>query len=57
MSEPDEDCAVVLDIGSGVTRAGFAGDDAPRCVLSSIVGHQRENNRKLFADVSWRVMQ
>merc|ERR1719183_1769340 len=35
----DEECqAVVIDLGSGMIKAGFAGDDAPRAVFPSIVG-------------------
>ena len=30
--------AVVIDNGSGVCKAGFAGDDAPRSVFPSIIG-------------------
>jgi len=30
--------AVVIDNGSGMCKAGFAGDDAPRVVFESIVG-------------------
>jgi len=30
--------AVVLEFGSGFTKAGFAGDDAPRAVFPSVVG-------------------
>jgi len=38
----DEDAApVVVDGGSGLCKAGFAGDDAPRCVFPSIVGRPR----------------
>ncbi|KAL7667932.1 hypothetical protein ACOME3_008656 [Neoechinorhynchus agilis] len=38
----DEDvAAVVIDNGSGVCKAGFAGDDAPRVVFPSIVGRPR----------------
>jgi len=29
---------LVIDTGSGNTRAGFAGDDAPRCEFPTIVG-------------------
>ena len=29
---------IVIDNGSGYTKAGFAGDDAPRCYFPSIVG-------------------
>nr|XP_024099455.2 POTE ankyrin domain family member G isoform X4 [Pongo abelii] len=38
----DDDTAVlVIDNGSGVCKAGFAGDDAPRAVFPSIVGCPR----------------
>jgi actin beta/gamma 1 len=33
--------SLVVDIGSGMTKAGFAGDDAPRAVFPSIVGRPR----------------
>jgi len=33
--------AVVIDNGSGMVKAGFAGDDAPRAVFPSIVGRPR----------------
>jgi len=32
---------VVVDNGSGMCKAGFAGDDAPRAVFPSIVGRPR----------------
>ncbi|KAF1750050.1 hypothetical protein GCK72_016595 [Caenorhabditis remanei] len=34
----DEVAALVVDNGSGMCKAGFAGDDAPRAVIPSIVG-------------------
>ncbi|KAI8854743.1 hypothetical protein BC829DRAFT_379548 [Chytridium lagenaria] len=38
----DDVAALVIDNGSGMCKAGFAGDDAPRAVsLSSIVGRPR----------------
>ncbi|KAI6660057.1 actin [Oopsacas minuta] len=36
--------ALVVDNGSGMCKAGFAGDDAPRAVFPSIVGRARYNN-------------
>ena len=33
--------AVVIDNGSGMIKAGFAGDDAPRAVFPSIIGRPR----------------
>ncbi|KAK4308377.1 hypothetical protein Pmani_019967 [Petrolisthes manimaculis] len=37
----DDACPLVLDNGSGMVKAGFAGDDAPRAVFPSIVGRPR----------------
>jgi len=37
----DEQTALVVDNGSGMVKAGFAGDDAPRAVFPSIVGRPR----------------
>merc|ERR1712070_55340 len=39
--DEDEVQALVVDNGSGMCKAGFAGDDAPRAVFPSIVGHPR----------------
>ena len=33
--------ALVIDNGSGMCKAGFAGDDAPRAVFPSIAGRPR----------------
>ena len=39
---PEEDlAAVVIDNGSGMCKAGFAGDDAPRAVFPAILGRPR----------------
>ena len=35
---------LVLDAGSGWTKAGFAGDDAPRVAFPSIVGRPRHQS-------------
>ena len=47
----DEVQALVVDNGSGMCKAGFAGDDAPRAVFPSIVGRPRHkgmiNKKKL----------
>merc|ERR1712219_79568 len=40
MNEEDV-AALVVDNGSGMCKAGFAGDDAPRAVFPSIVGRPR----------------
>ena len=42
MADDDEINAIVLDNGSGMCKAGFAGDDAPRAVFPSIVGRPRQ---------------
>ncbi len=43
----DEDvAALVVDNGSGMCKAGFAGDDAPRAVFPSIVGRPRHQVNK-----------
>jgi actin-related protein len=42
MEDGDEETnALVVDNGSGMVKAGFAGDDAPRAVFPSIVGRPR----------------
>ncbi|KAL3899208.1 MAG: hypothetical protein SGPRY_012684 [Prymnesium sp.] len=39
----DEDvAALIFDNGSGMCKAGFAGDDAPRAVFPSIIGRPRQ---------------
>ena len=44
----DEDvAALVVDNGSGMCKAGFAGDDAPRAVFPSIVGRPRHQVKKI----------
>jgi actin len=35
--------AIVIDNGSGVIKSGFAGDDAPRSILPTVVGRLRPN--------------
>jgi len=37
----EEPTSLVVDNGSGMVKAGFAGDDAPRAVFPSIVGRPR----------------
>ncbi|XP_042203765.1 actin-like [Homarus americanus] len=39
----DESTALVVDNGSGVLKAGFAGDDAPRAVFPSVIGRPRHH--------------
>jgi len=39
--DPNDIGALVVDNGSGMCKAGYAGDEAPRCVFPSIVGRAR----------------
>merc|ERR1712168_1681516 len=39
--EGEDNAPMVVDNGSGICKAGFAGDDAPRAVFPSIVGRPR----------------
>jgi len=39
--EEEEVAALVVDNGTGMCKAGFAGDDAPRAVFPSIVGRAK----------------
>jgi len=41
MADEEEVAAIVVDNGSGMCKAGFAGDDAPRAVFPSIVGRPK----------------
>jgi len=51
----DDVAALVVDNGSGMCKAGFAGDDAPRAVFPSIVGRPRHQVSaiRLVATVDW----
>lgn len=43
----EEVTALVIDNGSGMCKAGFAGDDAPRAVFPSVVGRPRYQVRNV----------
>ena len=45
----DDVAALVIDNGSGMCKAGFAGDDAPRAVFPSIVGRPRHQVCKFWS--------
>ena len=47
MSE-EEAQALVVDNGSGICKVGFAGDDAPRAVLPSIIGKTKHKENTLY---------
>jgi actin-related protein len=46
MVEESENTVVVLDNGSGMVKAGFAGEEAPQCVFPAIVGRPKPQNPK-----------
>ena len=37
------DWRMIIDIGSGITKAGRSEEDVPRCKIPSIVGRGRNN--------------
>lgn len=41
LQDMSEHLNVVIDNGTGMTKAGFAGDDAPRAVFPAIVGRPK----------------
>jgi len=43
MAEADDIQPIVCDNGTGMVKAGFAGDDAPRAVFPSVVGRPRHH--------------
>eukprot|EP00999_Lentomonas_sp_LEN2_P002575 NODE_456_length_1480_cov_1078.583149_g424_i0.p1 GENE.NODE_456_length_1480_cov_1078.583149_g424_i0~~NODE_456_length_1480_cov_1078.583149_g424_i0.p1 ORF type:complete len:377 (+),score=130.39 NODE_456_length_1480_cov_1078.583149_g424_i0:136-1266(+) len=45
----EEQQALVVDNGSGMCKAGFAGDDAPRSVFPSIVGRPKTDSAMMGA--------
>uniref|UniRef100_A0A8C4M2J9 Actin alpha 2, smooth muscle n=1 Tax=Equus asinus asinus TaxID=83772 RepID=A0A8C4M2J9_EQUAS len=51
MCEEEDSTALVCDNGSGLCKAGFAGDDAPRAVFPSIVGRPRHQVRMESAGI------
>ena len=48
MGDEDDVAALVVDNGSGMCKAGFAGDDAPRAVFPSIVGRPRHQVSSIY---------
>ena len=51
---------LVIDNGSGMCKAGFAGDDAPRSVFPCIIGRPKTNEAMIgitYEDVIIRFMQ
>eukprot|EP01083_Nonionella_stella_P270498 916068_1 len=50
--EEEQGHAVVIDNGSGMVKAGFSGDEAPRTVFPSIVG--RPKQRQMMVGIASR---
>jgi len=46
----EEQSALVVDNGSGMVKAGFSGDDAPRSVFPSIVGRPKVKSTMVGSD-------
>ena len=54
----DEDvAALVIDNGSGMCKAGFAGDDAPRAVFPSVVACSIYEVRNVLISRTWRIIK
>ncbi|KAF9914549.1 actin, partial [Lobosporangium transversale] len=49
----DEVAALVIDNGSGMCKAGFAGDDAPRAVFPSVRCYEY---MEMLDVIVWRVL-
>ena len=47
----DDVTALVIDNGSGMCKAGFAGDDAPRAVFPALVGRPKYQVGKLSIEL------
>ena len=48
--DSDTPPSVVIDNGSGFIRAGFGGDDAPRCVFPSVIGYHKYHEDHYIGD-------
>ena len=47
MADDEEGGSIVCDNGSGMVKAGFSGDDAPRSVFPSIIGRPKTEQAML----------
>ena len=43
MSDDEKTAPIVIDNGSMMMKAGFAGDDAPRVIFPSVVAHRQQD--------------
>jgi actin beta/gamma 1 len=55
MCDDQDVAALVIDNGSGMCKAGFAGDDAPRAVFPSIVGRPRHQVNTQFSTLDQKL--
>jgi len=39
----EEETALVIDNGSGIVKAGFSGEEAPRCTFPSMTGVPKQS--------------
>ncbi|KLO18272.1 Actin/actin-like protein [Schizopora paradoxa] len=46
---------IVIDVGSAFTKFGYAGEDAPRDIIPSIVGHYPQQHLALFSSLGDQV--
>jgi actin-related protein len=51
--DQDEVQAIVVDNGSGLIKAGFAGDDEPRTILSNTVCQMRSSKDAFRVGAAW----
>ena len=49
--ESDEPTSLVIDNGSGMMKAGFSNEDAPRTVFPSVVGHPPTAEKHMLVGV------
>ena len=44
MMEDDRE-SIIMDIGSGIIKAGFSSEDTPKCVIPMIVGEKKDKDQ------------
>lgn len=48
MCDDYDEVPIVIDNGSCWTKAGFAGDDSPKCIFPTVVGYPRHEGAMMF---------
>ncbi len=46
MDDQEVLATIVIDNGSSLCKVGIAGDDAPKAIISTVVGHPRNPENK-----------